>query len=129
MLSFARWAQQKNLKTISTQINIFQNNLNFLNLEIFFRNSNFWKYFFEILIFENLCSKNISKIKKAWLFFKILIWGEIVLSVFLCLPSTTPPQLSLFQNSHFGKCELSKIFPSSKTFDYFRKYESEGKLS
>ena len=77
VLSCARRAQQKTLVPISTHIDIFQNNPPFLNFEIFcslyiFQNVSSTQYnfpFFEILIFENLCSKNISKIKKIWLFF------------------------------------------------------------
>ena len=86
VLSCARRAQQKTLKTISTQINIYQNNRNFLN--------------FKIHIFENVCSKNISKFKKGRLFWKFAFaaqyWAHLI------LPSTS----FLFLKKQNGGAEI-----------------------
>ena len=53
--------------------------------------------FSEIHIFENFCLKNISKFKKVGLFWKILIWVEIVFKVLLCSPSTTQYNSPFFE--------------------------------
>ena len=78
--------------------------------------------FFEIHIFENVCSKNISKFKKVRLFWKILIWLEIVLRVFCCAHRAQLGTTFLFPKFPFLKISVQKIFQSSKKFDYFRKY-------
>ena len=98
--------KQKTYDNFSTQVNIFQNNQTFLNLEALFeqtlsktlisknclksfvvlakRTTQHKFSFLEIHILENVGSRSISKFKKVGLFWKIWIWVEIVLRVFCC---------------------------------------------
>ena len=78
--------------------------------------------FFEICIFENVCSKNISKFKKARLFWKILILVQIVLRVFCCAHRAQLSSTFYFSKFSFLKMSVQKIFQNSKKFDYFGKY-------
>ena len=86
VLSCARQAQQKTLKTMSTQISIFKNNQTFLKLEA---------------LFEQTFFKTKRTTQHNFSFLEIHIW----------------------------KMSVQEVFPSSKKFDYFGKYESERKLS
>ena len=76
--------------------------------------------FSEILIFENFCSKNISKFKKVGLFLKILIWVEIVLRVFYF---SRRAQLStIFLFSKFSFLKFFDFFLGDLVFENHSKF-------
>ena len=82
--------------------------------------------FFEILIFENLYSKNISKLKK-----KFIILENINLSgkrhkFFFVVAEYNSAQLFFFRNSHFWKSLLKKYFKVQKSLIIFENINLSG---